>query len=103
MDSIQPAQLVRLKKIYASLKDGMSKPSEWFEETNTTSEDDPVNQVLAGKKPEKKKAEPNWQQLINDSQSHEELQAVVDSLPDSVKEELNDAIVLKQDLLRSGL
>jgi ERF superfamily len=46
---------------------------------------------------------PNWQQLINDAQSKEELQAVVDSLPDSVKEELNDAIVLKQDLFRSGL
>lgn len=54
----------------------------------------------------KQKAEPeatNWQQLINDAQSKEELQAVVDSLPDSVKEELNDNIVLKQDLLRSGL
>jgi hypothetical protein len=31
LDAIQPAQVVSLKKIYASLRDGMSQPSEWFE------------------------------------------------------------------------
>lgn len=31
LDAIQPAQVVALKKIYASLRDGMSKPSEWFD------------------------------------------------------------------------
>jgi hypothetical protein len=31
LDAIQPAQLVGLKKIWASLRDGMSKPEEWFE------------------------------------------------------------------------
>lgn len=31
LDAIQPAQVVALRKIVASLKDGMSKPSEWFE------------------------------------------------------------------------
>jgi hypothetical protein len=31
LDAIQPAQVVGLKKIYASLRDGMSHPSEWFE------------------------------------------------------------------------
>lgn len=31
LDAIQPAQVVALKKIYASLRDGMSSPSEWFE------------------------------------------------------------------------
>jgi hypothetical protein len=32
MDAIQPAQVLSLRKVYASLKDGMSKPSDWFEE-----------------------------------------------------------------------
>jgi hypothetical protein len=30
LDAIQPAQVVTLKKIYASLRDGMSSPSDWF-------------------------------------------------------------------------
>ena len=31
LDSIQPAQVVSLRKIYASLRDDMSKPGDWFE------------------------------------------------------------------------
>ncbi len=31
MDAIQPAQIVALRKVYASLKDGMSTAAEWFE------------------------------------------------------------------------
>lgn len=32
IDAIQPAQVVSLKKIYASLRDGMSSTSDWFEQ-----------------------------------------------------------------------
>lgn len=31
IDAIQPAQVVQLRRIYASLQDGMSQASEWFE------------------------------------------------------------------------
>jgi hypothetical protein len=31
MDSILPAQVVSLGRIYNSLRDGMSKPQEWFD------------------------------------------------------------------------
>jgi hypothetical protein len=31
LDAIQPAQIVSLKKIYASLRDGMSAAADWFE------------------------------------------------------------------------
>lgn len=31
LDAITPAQVVNLKRIYASLRDGMSNPEEWFE------------------------------------------------------------------------
>jgi len=41
LDAIQPSQVVNLKKVYASLRDGMSSPAEWFEmaveETQTQS------------------------------------------------------------------
>lgn len=32
MGAIQPAQVVALRKVYASLRDGMSKPEDWFED-----------------------------------------------------------------------
>jgi len=31
MDAIRPAQVVQLKKIWASLRDGMSQGSDWFD------------------------------------------------------------------------
>lgn len=31
LDTIQPAQVVMLKRVYASLRDDMSNPSDWFE------------------------------------------------------------------------
>ena len=31
MDAIQPAQIIALRKIYVSLKDGMSAPEDWFD------------------------------------------------------------------------
>ena len=34
LDAIQPAQVVSLKKIYASLRDGMSTAADWFEATD---------------------------------------------------------------------
>jgi hypothetical protein len=34
MDSILPAQVVSLGRIYNSLRDGMSKPHEWFDVAN---------------------------------------------------------------------
>lgn len=35
LDAIQPAQVVSLRKIYASIKDGMSSPEEWFDATGS--------------------------------------------------------------------
>jgi hypothetical protein len=31
LESIMPAQIIGLRKIYNSIKDGMSKPADWFE------------------------------------------------------------------------
>ena len=34
LDAIQPAQVVAMKKIYASLRDGMSSPADWFDQVD---------------------------------------------------------------------
>ena len=31
IEAIRPAQVVNMKKVYASLRDGMSAPADWFE------------------------------------------------------------------------
>jgi hypothetical protein len=51
IDAIQPAQVVALKKIYASLRDGMSSPGDWFEPTaaatdESTSKAEQIKQKL---------------------------------------------------------
>ena len=44
LDSITPAQVVSLRKIYNSLKDGMSAPADWFEVV-TPEEKDPATSL----------------------------------------------------------
>ena len=48
LDSINAANIVQLKKIYQSLKDGMSKPADWFEQTTPAVAD--INTKLAAKR-----------------------------------------------------
>lgn len=56
LDAIQPAQVVALKRIYASLRDDMSTPGEWFDMgqpavgPETTASLDRVRQATAAKK-----------------------------------------------------
>jgi hypothetical protein len=38
LDAIQPAQIVALKKVYASLRDGMSTAADWFDPIEPTGE-----------------------------------------------------------------
>lgn len=48
IDTIQPAQIANLKKVYSSLRDGMSSASEWFEAAEIKTADELKSQ----KKPE---------------------------------------------------
>lgn len=56
LDAIAPAQVVQLKRIYASLRDEMSTPAEWFEmgevppPAGATASLDAVRQAAAAKK-----------------------------------------------------
>jgi len=49
LDAIQPAQVVSLKKIYASLRDGMSSPADWFEAEEGAQEGQQQGQSAADK------------------------------------------------------
>ncbi|MFA4834822.1 MAG: hypothetical protein WC749_01955 [Dehalococcoidia bacterium] len=54
LDSITPAQVISLRKIYNSLKDGMSTPADWFdfepEEMNGATQAERIKNKLRGKK-----------------------------------------------------
>lgn len=57
IDAITPAQIVSLRKIYNSLKDGMSGPADWFEVEEQSAEKGNVNDTLKNKLKERKKQE----------------------------------------------
>jgi len=60
IDAITPAQIVSLKKIYISLRDGMSTTGDWFEPVNqvTTDTEKPKTGTEAMKEKLKEKAAP---------------------------------------------
>jgi hypothetical protein len=49
LDSITPAQVVQLKKIYASLRDGMSNVSDWFEVPQASAPQEQEKKSLASR------------------------------------------------------
>lgn len=76
LDAIQPAQVVSLKKIYASLRDGMSQPSEWFEaaeqpagDANPPNKTDSVKDALRKRKEAAGDAEKQKEPFESDTQT----------------------------------
>lgn len=64
LDTIQPAQMVSLKKIYASLRDGMSTASDWFDADGDGGEQEP--RVLPAMPDDKFEAEAKtWAKVIS--------------------------------------
>jgi hypothetical protein len=58
LDAIQPAQVVSLKKIYASLRDGMSAPRDFFEMPQAPAESSDLNERLRAKAESTSKPKP---------------------------------------------
>lgn len=83
MDGITPAQVVALRKIMASLKDGMSKPEEWFDPIATTARAEPLDPMA---KPAAKPAKAK----------------LPEALPPDAEEWTDDAIDKKFDALEKG-
>lgn len=57
LDSITPAQVISLRKVYNSLKDGMSTPSDWFETEQSSQGDTPKSGTDAAKAALKSKSQ----------------------------------------------
>ncbi|OOF51422.1 hypothetical protein BKK54_03145 [Rodentibacter genomosp. 1] len=54
-DSIRPAQIIQLRKVYTSLKDGMSIAADWFD-MNTGSQAEKLNELVNTKEQSKSQA-----------------------------------------------
>ena len=80
-EAIKPAQIVRLRSIYTSLRDGMSSPSDWFEPDETAqptatieakAEPSLKDKIKARKaKAEAIEAQPVTEQTVDEVQSEE--------------------------------
>ena len=47
LEAIRPAQIVQLRKVHASLKDGMSAPADWFEHEAPTGDGEPSTKAAS--------------------------------------------------------
>jgi hypothetical protein len=87
IDTMQPAQMVSLRRIYMSLKDGMSQPGEWFAQPEAEKPADAP--ATLKEKLRKRKAEPDHDPTAARIESHGADETRPDTLqPDG---ELSDA------------
>jgi len=92
IDAITPAQIVSLRKIYNSLKDGMSSPADWFEvevvteQTNTSSVNDAIKDKLRNrKKAEQEAAEPTTHSMTGTGSNDDDWPENPDTPPDDIE------------------
>ncbi|MGP1364763.1 hypothetical protein [Neisseria sicca] len=86
LEAIRPAQIVELRKIYTSLKDGMSKPSDWFviQEVKKSSAQD-LNAMVEAQPVEKANPEP-VEEAPQPTPTEEQFAALVEAVSTGVKE-----------------
>jgi hypothetical protein len=80
LEAIRPAQVVQLKKVYASLRDGMSVVTDWFDPSPNDARE-VTEQIVSGKKPKAKPAataEPDDAPTITAQAVHDKLAAAQD-------------------------
>ena len=58
IDAIQPAQIIAFRKIYTSIKEGMSEPKDWFELPTETGAESPAQTEAAAPEQEESTAKP---------------------------------------------
>lgn len=86
LEAIRPAQIVELRKIYTSLKDGMSKPSDWFaiQEVKKSDAQD-LNAMVEAQPVEKTEPEP-VEEALKPTPTEEQFAALVEAVSTGVKE-----------------
>lgn len=98
IESIAPAQFVRMREIYTSLRDGMSEPSEWFESDDDSESDsasanaatESLKSALGGQKRPAKAAK-KQKTVTNPQNESGATQAVTGANGDSDSEGVQDA------------
>lgn len=123
-ESVRPAQILQLKKIYQSLRDGMSKPDDWF--AMPLQEDKPeTGSVQSMLKPDSKNksskpnAQPEPEPAPTDSEAYKKLEQLIgiakslddldellvmqewDTLNDSQGETLQALVQIKREEINS--
>lgn len=86
LEAIRPAQIVELRKIYTSLKDGMSKPSDWFviQEVKKSDAQD-LNAMVGGAAAIEEKPEATTE-ATKPTPTEEQFAALVEAISTGVKE-----------------
>lgn len=86
LEAIRPAQIVELRKIYTSLKDGMSKPSDWFaiQEVKKSDAQD-LNAMVEAQPVEKTEPEP-VEKAPQPTPTEEQFAALVEAVSTGVKD-----------------
>lgn len=86
LEAIRPAQIVELRKIYTSLKDGMSKPSDWFaiQEVKKSDAQD-LNAMVDGTAAVEAKPEP-IAEPTKPTPTEEQFAALIEAVSTGVKE-----------------
>lgn len=87
LEAIRPAQIVELRKIYTSLKDGMSKPSDWFaiQEVKKSDAQD-LNAMVDGATAIEEKPEVTTETTTKPTPTEEQFAALVEAVSTGVKE-----------------
>ena len=87
LEAIRPAQIVELRKIYTSLKDGMSKPSDWFaiQEVKKSNAQD-LNAMVDGAAAIEEKPEVTTETTTKPTPTEEQFAALVEAVSTGMKE-----------------
>ena len=87
LEAIRPAQIVELRKIYTSLKDGMSKPSDWFKIQEVKKSDaQDLNAMVDGATAIEEKPKATTETTTKPTPTEEQFEALVEAVSTGVKE-----------------
>lgn len=111
LDAVQPAQVANLRKIYASIRDGMSTADEWFEKPATKSRS--VESLIELEPPKETEPLPmgnaelpqdpygEWIGKIEICQTVGDIAKLLNEMPANVKTDLKELVTKRQDDIKA--
>jgi hypothetical protein len=115
LDAVQPAQVANLRKIYASIRDGMSTTDEWFEKPVTKSrsveslievESPKASELVTAQLPIGNSEMPSdpygeWLGKIEACQTVGDIAKLLNEMPANVKTDLKELVTKRQDDIKA--